>query len=104
MSHARGLRVEFGETQFFGLDSVLLRAPDGATAIVTCYGAQVVSWIPTGDDERLFLSPKSALDKLSPIRGGVPIVFPQFATYGSLPRSEERRVGKECRSRWSPYH
>ena len=23
---------------------------------------------------------------------------------GSLVRSEERRVGKECRSRWSPYH
>ena len=23
---------------------------------------------------------------------------------GSLLRSEERRVGKECRSRWSPYH
>src|SRR2546422_10971169 len=22
----------------------------------------------------------------------------------SLERSEERRVGKECRSRWSPYH
>ena len=22
----------------------------------------------------------------------------------SLYRSEERRVGKECRSRWSPYH
>src|SRR5258707_5997194 len=21
-----------------------------------------------------------------------------------VPRSEERRVGKECRSRWSPYH
>ena len=26
---------------------------------------------------------------------------PKFAAYG---RSEERRVGKECRSRWSPYH
>ena len=25
-----------------------------------------------------------------------------FATIGA--RSEERRVGKECRSRWSPYH
>src|SRR5256884_626851 len=25
--------------------------------------------------------------------------------YGEeIPRSEERRVGKECRSRWSPYH
>ena len=23
---------------------------------------------------------------------------------GFLYRSEERRVGKECRSRWSPYH
>ena len=23
---------------------------------------------------------------------------------GALLRSEERRVGKECRSRWSPYH
>ena len=26
----------------------------------------------------------------------------QFET--DIPRSEERRVGKECRSRWSPYH
>ena len=23
---------------------------------------------------------------------------------GMFTRSEERRVGKECRSRWSPYH
>ena len=23
---------------------------------------------------------------------------------GQFMRSEERRVGKECRSRWSPYH
>ncbi len=23
---------------------------------------------------------------------------------GAIIRSEERRVGKECRSRWSPYH
>ena len=24
--------------------------------------------------------------------------------YVKIERSEERRVGKECRSRWSPYH
>ena len=24
--------------------------------------------------------------------------------YINIFRSEERRVGKECRSRWSPYH
>jgi len=26
------------------------------------------------------------------------------ATWWAANRSEERRVGKECRSRWSPYH
>src|SRR2546427_5841485 len=28
----------------------------------------------------------------------------QVANVASYQRSEERRVGKECRSRWSPYH
>ena len=28
----------------------------------------------------------------------------QFLVFVSEQRSEERRVGKECRSRWSPYH
>src|SRR5688572_33513030 len=27
-----------------------------------------------------------------------------FAASNPIARSEERRVGKECRSRWSPYH
>ena len=27
----------------------------------------------------------------------------RFGGYAEV-RSEERRVGKECRSRWSPYH
>src|SRR5256885_15646817 len=38
----------------------------------------------------------SGLDLLEPMkksRPNVPVI-----------RSEERRVGKECRSRWSPYH
>src|SRR3712207_9158698 len=29
---------------------------------------------------------------------------PDFPTGALILRSEERRVGKECRSRWSPYH
>jgi len=28
----------------------------------------------------------------------------RFDVGASIVRSEERRVGKECRSRWSPYH
>src|SRR5256885_7328404 len=35
-------------------------------------------------------------------------LVPRRATFALSPtgtyRSEERRVGKECRSRWSPYH
>ena len=29
---------------------------------------------------------------------------PPQRTHHTVLRSEERRVGKECRSRWSPYH
>ena len=28
----------------------------------------------------------------------------KYDVYPVRSRSEERRVGKECRSRWSPYH
>src|SRR2546427_4291847 len=37
---------------------------------------------------------------------GVPEQAPPRADHGDplAERSEERRVGKECRSRWSPYH
>src|SRR5260370_24784605 len=30
--------------------------------------------------------------------------YPIFSSCPPRQRSEERRVGKECRSRWSPYH
>src|SRR3712207_9511141 len=33
-----------------------------------------------------------------------PFAVRLLAHTGLLPRSEERRVGKEGRSRWSPYH
>ena len=34
------------------------------------------------------------------------LIEQQAAKHGAkrVTRSEERRVGKECRSRWSPYH
>ena len=40
---------------------------------------------------------------LSPGIFGVVVGFTLFMT-NTDDRSEERRVGKECRSRWSPYH
>src|SRR5256885_3917641 len=37
-------------------------------------------------------------------RSSRPRFCPGLSSQGSEIRSEERRVGKECRSRWSPYH
>ena len=31
-------------------------------------------------------------------------ILDAYSRLGYRDRSEERRVGKECRSRWSPYH
>ena len=36
--------------------------------------------------------------------GQSPTGFKGGGPWGIVERSEERRVGKECRSRWSPYH
>ena len=41
------------------------------------------------------------MDSLKMIAGEQDHVEPLCAY---IDRSEERRVGKECRSRWSPYH
>ena len=35
---------------------------------------------------------------------GLSVELPKGIELQVLLRSEERRVGKECRSRWSPYH
>ena len=32
------------------------------------------------------------------------LASPEEIDWANSKRSEERRVGKECRSRWSPYH
>src|SRR5574341_2681285 len=36
--------------------------------------------------------------------GRARVSFERINVLGDQARSEERRVGKECRSRWSPYH
>lgn len=70
-----------------GLPKVILRSADGATAEVYLHGAHVSSWRPVPDgDERLFLSGRSEFRAGSAIRGGIPVIFPQFAMEGPLPR------------------
>ncbi|HEX6598190.1 MAG TPA: D-hexose-6-phosphate mutarotase [Gemmatimonadaceae bacterium] len=70
-----------------GLPMVALRSTDGAIAHVYLHGAHVTSWKPARDgDERLFLSERSEFRPGVAIRGGIPVIFPQFAAEGPLPR------------------
>lgn len=68
------------------LPKVILSSPAGSRAEVYLHGAHVTSWIPAGDDERLFLSAASEFRDGAAIRGGVPVVFPQFSIWGPLPK------------------
>jgi glucose-6-phosphate 1-epimerase len=74
---------------FKGQPAVHLRTSNGDSATVLLHGGHVVSWIPAGGNERLYLSDLSAYGDGHPVRGGVPVIFPQFNQRGpdfSLPR------------------
>lgn len=68
------------------MEKIRLQARDGASAEMLTHGAHVCSWIPANGQEQLFLSKKSEFCEGVAIRGGVPIVFPQFSNLGSLPK------------------
>ena len=77
--------------------AIAARAADGARVEVHCNGAHVTSWRPApGTNERLFLSAKSSLADGASIRGGIPVIFPQFSLEGPLPRH-----GFARNSRWT---
>ncbi len=63
-----------------------IASPDGGRARVLPHGAHVLSWTPAPGDERLFASPRSQAAPGVAVRGGVPVIFPQFATEGPLPK------------------
>lgn len=69
-----------------GLPKVVLTDADGARAELYLHGAHVTSWAPAGGSEWLFLSERAAFEPRAAIRGGVPVVFPQFAGQGPLPK------------------
>ena len=68
------------------LPRLLLRAADGAEAEIYLHGAHVTAWRPAGSGDALFLSEASSFEAGEPIRGGVPVVFPQFSGNGPLPK------------------
>ncbi|HEY9110039.1 MAG TPA: D-hexose-6-phosphate mutarotase [Roseateles sp.] len=65
-------------------EPITLVAPDGAQATLSLHGGHVLSWLPVGGVEQLYLSPRSEFVPGKAIRGGVPVCFPQFADRGPL--------------------
>ena len=68
------------------------RSGQYSTCKLFAYGAHITSWIinnSTNIDiptpiEQLWMSSISSLDGKAPIRGGIPIAFPQFADNGKM--------------------
>ena len=78
------------------------------TAVLTIIVANVAIWVAN-----LIAAGTLPINRFLALRGDLPqnlLEVWQLVTYGFVHdsgnpwRSEERRVGKECRSRWSPYH
>jgi glucose-6-phosphate 1-epimerase len=69
---------------FHGLPAVRWRSADGASAVATLQGAHLVSWTLPDGEEGLFLSGRSPFEAGRAIRGGIPVIFPQFADRGPL--------------------
>ncbi|MGE0799096.1 MAG: D-hexose-6-phosphate mutarotase [Lautropia sp.] len=69
-----------------GQPAVQLAIPAGDRATVLLHGAHVVGWTTPGGTapavERLYLSPTTGFGAGAAIRGGVPVVFPQFNQRG----------------------
>ena len=76
------------------MSDVLLHMPHEEDAVVDAGGQLFL--VVGHHDEGLVATAAEGLDD----------IFNQatVAVVKTMERSEERRVGKECRSRWSPYH
>ncbi len=83
------LPAQIESIRFHGIECYRLKAgasSAAATAIVGRFGAQVLSWRDATGRERLFLSERAIFDGHTPIRGGIPLCFPQFSALGDLPK------------------
>ena len=68
------------EDEFLGLPALLIRTPL-ATAALSLHGGQLLSFVPNGFDDLLWLSPCSQHAPAA-IRGGVPVCWPYFGRQG----------------------
>ncbi len=76
-----------------GLLGVVLEHPIGGVAELSLHGAHVLSWTRPDGDAMLFLGGRAILDGKTAIRGGVPVIFPQFGP-GPIPKHGFARTAR----------
>lgn len=62
----------------FKMTTFTLSHPSGASATIDPFGATVVSWILPSGKQMLYLSKLADTEGKRAIRGGIPVIFPQF--------------------------
>src|SRR5690554_4315643 len=84
----------------------LLATPLAERVRAVVFHRRVVFGVPFAWLLLFFLLPFALVLKISLTSAvmAIPPYEPVFRWVDNTLRSEERRVGKECRSRWSPYH
>jgi len=65
-------------------EPLLVLTSEGASVTIALYGATITHWSHALAPRALWMSSLSAKGRTGPIRGGVPISFPQFANQGPL--------------------
>ena len=81
--HGREGRVTFSRGP---LGEVVDLAAPGGTARIALQGAQLLSWVPAGEAEVIWLSPEARPQPGKSLRGGAPVCWPWFG-----PHAEDER-------------
>lgn len=79
------VRMQIEHVDYRGLPCVRVQA-EGASVLLALQGAHLLSWQTATGEEQLFLSEQAVFAEGAAIRGGVPIIFPQFSERGPLRR------------------
>ena len=94
------IKFKLNEYDDHALEEAILLKESGAVD-------EVVAMVVDGEDvdKMLFTAIAKGADKAIKLIDGNPADSHQLGkAFANVLGSEERRVGKECRSRWSPYH
>ncbi|MBI3946071.1 MAG: D-hexose-6-phosphate mutarotase [Armatimonadetes bacterium] len=74
-----------------GMSKVSLTHASGSSAEVHLHGAHVTAWRNAAGEDLFFVSRQSWFEADRPIRGGIPVIFPQFGA-GPLPQHGFARI------------